>query len=373
MAKSIEVIVRHQQRSWRDRDCRGMDLSGLDLRNVDFTDAILDGANLSGADVRGAVFRRSSLVGANLSKIRSGLTQNRLLLIKNIFTVLMSLGTTSVVFTSSSIASFVIDEIKILTVSSQIDNLMPWHPIAGWLSLITGAVYTIVLLRRNPGKAIAIAGLSAFGMQSIVAFIVIQICLQNGQPWKVTGDIIIGIVSLSTMLVSQIVFYTALLALIKIQVRSPKWANLAALIGIAFAIVSIYSASKYPGYLRLYVVELIIASIAAGLMYITWHIGRQIELKSPDYRLLLWASDYISTFFGTCFDRANLTDANLEYADLSDANLTDANLTRTNLYGCQQIETARLDRTPLADKRVRDLLVSHHGENNSYVNCKGLI
>jgi uncharacterized protein YjbI with pentapeptide repeats len=115
------------------------------------------------------------------------------------------------------------------------------------------------------------------------------------------------------------------------------------------------------------IMGIMIISIATA--YVGWKISTRTSRKDPAYNLLDRVIIYISTYYGTCFDRANLTDAILEGADLNNANLSTANLTRTNFYNSQHTQSAKLDRTILVDPLVCELLVTHQGSNRMYANC----
>ncbi|RZM74091.1 hypothetical protein DYY88_23890 [Leptolyngbya iicbica LK] len=77
----------------------------------------------------------------------------------------------------------------------------------------------------------------------------------------------------------------------------------------------------------------------------------------------------VAAIGGTSFRSADLTDANFVQAQLKSTDLRRAVLTRTNWHKTTKLDCTRTSDTILADATVRDLLVTHRGQNQSYVGC----
>jgi uncharacterized protein YjbI with pentapeptide repeats len=352
-----------QRRSFRGQNLSGADFSRTDLSGVDFTTAILDGANFSHADLRGAVFRQSSLIGANLQFSRSGIASDRDLIFRSTLLIIAVLLGLLAGFTASSIVELLINESKVLDIYHDVKFVMPWQTVSGLLSIGNGSIYIITSLWKNLTIAIWVSSFSGVMLGTIVGLIVVDAGVRSSQPWKLGGELTMAIVGPSTMSMFQTILITVFLAIIAIVLRS----NLQILIAVAVGItLMVISASNAHASLHLLVGStlLSIAIIAVGIT-----VGDRAMLEDSRYKSIREMSIYIATYFGTCFDRANLTDANLEYALLANTNLTAANLTRTNLHGVLQLNSARLDRTILIDSLVRNLLVTHALNHRNYLGC----
>jgi uncharacterized protein YjbI with pentapeptide repeats len=351
------------RRSFRGQNFSGADFSRANLSGVDFTDAILDGANFSHADLRGAVFRRSSLIGANLQFTRSGIASDRNLIFRSALLMLaVSLGLLAG-FTGSLIVELLINESRVLDIYHDVKFVIPWQTVSGLLSICIGSIYLIASLWKNFTRAIWLGGFSVVSLGTIVGLIVVDACARSGQPWKLGGELTMAITGPSTMSIFQIISITVLLVIIVITVEADLQVLMAVAVGI---ILMIISASKANASIYLLVGSTL---VAMAIVFVGIKVGDRARLEDIRNQSIRATSIYVATYFGTCFDRANLTDANLEYALLANTNLTAANLTRTNLHGVLQLNSARLDRTILTNPLVRNLLVTHDPNYHNYLDC----
>ena len=349
-------------RSFRGQNFSGADFSRADLSGVDFTDAILDRANFSHADLRGAVFRRTSLIGANLQFTRSGIASDQNLIFRSVLLILtVSLGLLAG-FTGSLIIELLINESRVLDIYHDVKFVIPWQTVSGLLSICIGSIYLIVSLWKNFTRAIWLGGFSVVSLGTIVGLIVVDACARSGQPWKLGGELTMAITGPSTMSIFQIILITVFLVIIVITLEADLQVLMAVAVGI---IVMIVSASKANASIYLLVGSTL---VSMAIVFVGVTIGGRARLEDIRYQSIRATSIYVATYFGTCFDHANLTDANLEYALLANTNLTGANLTRTNLHGVMQLNSARFDRTILTNSLVRNLLVSHQ-PHSSYLDC----
>ena len=76
-------------------------------------------------------------------------------------------------------------------------------------------------------------------------------------------------------------------------------------------------------------------------------------MRAATIGLLGWGS--------TSFKGADLTDASFVEATMTFADLRGAILTRTDWLGARQLDRARVDRTYLADPKLRQLAVTKRG------------
>jgi uncharacterized protein YjbI with pentapeptide repeats len=335
----------------------------MNLSRVDFTDAILDGANLSHADVRGAIFRGSSLVGANLQFVRAGIASDRLVVLHSIILFLALLLGILAGFIGSSTMGLLLDESQVFSAYRHVKFWLSWHSVSGLLALSYIIIYGGMLWWQHLPIAMMLVISSFIILGTIVAAIIINACIQSNCDWEFVGQMVISIEGAASLPIFQTIFTTLALAIfIEILARS-KAILIAVGIGICIALISIVSASS-----SLFVC-LGSVTIAISIIYLGWTISRRVRSELVDYAVLRRISTYLRTYFGTCFDRANLTDANLQSARLANTNLRAACLSRTNIYGVDGIDTAKLDRTILTDPRVRQLLTNFQGANGDYTGC----
>jgi uncharacterized protein YjbI with pentapeptide repeats len=380
MANSTEGFRNRQSKSWRGQDCRGMDFSGRDLGNVDFTDAILDGVDFSGADLRGAIFRRSSLIGANLANIRAGVAENKATSIAYFFSFLTVLTGLMIGLIGSSLTGLLTDRSPIFSSYREIAFWIPWSTVAGLIAIGCSAIYGYTLLWKNPVIAILSSVLYLIAIEIILPWMFVYACLPSARScesletkmavnssarsaWALVGDMKMIVEGSAMTAVLQIMLANVCLSVFRSILKSDRKTIISLFIGIAASLISMFTAQApldiIPGTII----------ISAAIIYLGWEIGNRINLQHPDYRYLDRAITYISTYYGTCFDRANLTDATLEAANLKNANLSRANLTRTNFYNSQHLQSAKRDRTILVDPLVCELSVTHQGRNRTYANC----
>ncbi len=108
-------------------------------------------------------------------------------------------------------------------------------------------------------------------------------------------------------------------------------------------------------------------AVAVAIMIINFFlisilIAYRIHQEDPQFSYLRTFGLQLATFLGTCFNRANLTDANFHEADLKHVDFADATLIRTNFRDTQNLKYAYVKNTILEQKTVRELLV--HGKTD---------
>jgi uncharacterized protein YjbI with pentapeptide repeats len=353
-----------QRRSFRSANLRGANFSGVNLSGVDFTDAILDGADFSHADLRGTIFRRSSLIGTNLQQIKAGISKDRELILQIILFILAVLLGLLAGFVGSAISGLVLNESKVLAPYQEIEVWLSWGRVSALLAINCGVIYsTSIILLKNPIMAVLGGVSSVIILGTILALMVIYACAPTGKSWEFIGQMVVAVEGASTMTTFQIIFVTIGLAIIINILRTDRQTIIATVIGVVLAVASAMKANS-----SLYLQGGIVL-IASMVIYLATIMGKQSRLEERNYPFIRNFSTDIATYYGTCFAEANLTDASLEYAVLINTNFSKANLTRANFYGAKQLNSAKVNRTILMNRLVRDLLVSHQGSNCSYLGC----
>jgi hypothetical protein len=81
--------------------------------------------------LRGAVFRRSSLIGANLQFSRSGITSDQNLIFRSVLLILAVLLGLLAGLTCSLIFELLINESRVLDIYQDVKFVIPWQTVAG--------------------------------------------------------------------------------------------------------------------------------------------------------------------------------------------------------------------------------------------------
>jgi uncharacterized protein YjbI with pentapeptide repeats len=350
-----------KRRCFRGQNLAQADFSNANLCGADFTDALLDGANFSHADIRGAIFRRSSLVGANLEFSRSGVPIDREIILQVVLLVLAVLLGLLAGFVGSSVTGLLTDESQVFQPYRDIKFPISWHTVSGLLAVSYSIIFGCILFLKSPVTAITLGVGSIIFIDTIIVGSIVYACQQAAQPSEVVGYMAIAIGGSAMLIIFQGIFTTICLAIVISILNKNKYVLFAIIIGTLIALSSVINVKS-----SIYI-QLGTAIGSSLIIYLSFQLGsRSHEQK---YYSIYTIATYFSTFYGTCFDRSNLTAANLEYALLTNANLSGANLTHTNFYGVREIDLARLDRTILTNPLIRDLLVSHWGCHHHYQNC----
>lgn len=352
-----------QRRSFRGKDLSRSDFKGVNLSGADFTDAILDGADLSHADLRGTIFRRTSLVGANLSHSRSGIPRHHQLILRvTLLIFAVSLGI-SAGFIGSSTAGLLTNESEVFEPFSRIKFLIPWSTISGGLG-IAYSIFVIFALRLKKPIVSIVLGIGILVMINIaLSGAIIYACKQASKTWEIAGNMVITIGGSAALVFFQSIFTILSLSIVKSMVRNDSQLLLAVTIGIIIALISAINTGSS------HFMKIIIPILSGSIVWTVFKMQKFISIDKDGYHLFDKAAIYISTYYGTCFNRSDLSSANLECALLADTNLSEANLTHTNFDRAKQIDLARVDRTILSNSLVRDLLVTHVGSDRNYKNC----
>jgi uncharacterized protein YjbI with pentapeptide repeats len=351
-----------QRRSFRGQNLNRVDFRGADLRHADFTDAILDYADLSHADLRSAKFKRCSLVSANLQFSRAGIAENYNFILRSCLLILTFLSGLSIAFVGSSTTGLLINESAVFSSYQKIDFLIPWHTFTGLLTIGYGLAYAVILWWKNPAQSIILGSvINTIIGTPLVTGMIIYACQQAHQPWVIIGHIITIIEGTAAISVFLSIFVIVMLAIINNILNQEKLVLLIVLPGIALTMLSM-AASDASALVYMGMMTISILLIGISLM-----ISRRAKLRVPGYAKINDFSKYISTYYGTCFVQADLTDAILAHALIAHSNLSAAKLTGTNIYGVQQLATDKLTGTILGDPLVCDLLSTHQGNNENYI------
>lgn len=311
------------------------------LRCQSFVEKDLSGGKFDGADIRGADFSSACLKGADFSNARAGLPPWRMMSLRVLSYFLALLSGLDTAYAGSAFGSL----------------YTPLDP-----SLIVVPVFVAILLflfgtvTVKNGLGIALGLISLIVSTAIVT--IIAVISDNNLAGKVLvsglalGGFISGVVGLAEAINLN---------------RSTKINLAIALFGILYGAQSIDKRQWFSC-----LVGVIVVSTSA--LILATYVGRKALTGDVRYRLIRNLSIILSTFGGTRFCKANLTDANFTEANLHGADFREACLTRAR-WSHAQLERANLDRTSLENYSIRRLLTNPSqngiGQNLDRLNLRG--
>jgi hypothetical protein len=268
-----------------------MDYSGKNLQGKSFKGENLQHINFIGADLRGANFSDANLKGADFSKSKTGMQ-----LYSKILVFLMALVV--------SLFSGYIAMLAGTTVQSLLKSTDPNYKIAGYVTIAFFAIFIGVAIWKGVFKAFL-----------NVYFIIIALALVSGLFMMVSG------------------FGTGIGALNGIYALL--------LMGVMFLVGTIARATA--GTLASTVLFLVVAlgggmfgkSLGGGIGTVAMalscaYISKQALKKGNKVSLLSQIALTVSTFFGTSFKNADLSNADFSNAEVNNTNFSKANLTGVN-------------------------------------------
>ena len=325
------------------KNLRGHSFKGQRLVDEDFSDC----------DIRGADFSRAVLVKANFSRTRAG--QTPLYLFSTLFiSCFLAVSSGYVVGWSGG----VVGSLMMMQNDQQIGF---WSSL---ISIATLILLVIVASRRGIGIALGtfslitaffIVLLAALGEASVIAAAITQLLVIAG---AISGAVLFGI----TIVVLKVVIQSLFL-----QISFSAF-----LLGNIFGMwEGIEGEQPYEHLTQALPVAILITGV---LLISSLRIGFQAEKQDKRYLLIYKAAKVLSSFGGTNFRNAILTDADFTEAHLSCTDFRQAILKRTCWFQAKKLEQARLENTYLEDKLIRRLVVLKDGvgQHFEYRNLQGL-
>jgi uncharacterized protein YjbI with pentapeptide repeats len=313
------------------------DFSGENLRGQSFKEKNLSGADFSEADIRGANFINAKLTGANFSGAKAGLQKR--------WAIVLVIGSWIIAGISGIFSGFAGGFVAYIFDSSSTANV-----IAGWVSLITLAVFFFIILRKGliagAGTAAgAVGGVGAFaGAGAITVALAVAVAGAGAVVGAFAGALAVAVVGAVT--VALAVTVTVVIAVVG-----------AVTVALAVAVAGA-GGEAVAGTFAFTV------AVAATLLsaYIGW---RAIKGDERD----AWIRGVAITFAatgGTSFRCADLTDANFTSATLKSTDLRQTTLTRTCFYQTQKLDRVRPGMTYIKDAQVRQLLITRQGQAQTF-------
>lgn len=328
--------LRSRGRSYRGQDLTGKDFSYLDIRGADFTNA--------------------TLVGVDFNHAEAGLQRRWLFILVILGLILSILSGLLSAYASTSVSTYLFPEkdfwIELLSSTITLFFLFGFlvlsirqglKPSIGILALVIVAII-ILFLFGIPGHFLNSTPDKESYWSLVIALVIFQPLMIAGAIAGVLGEALAYALTTNTI---------GILAIFISGGGYLAGSVLGALEGVK------KSSSALP-------VLVVGGTITLFLLLFSVYIGKQALREDTRYSLIKVATISISTWRGTCFRGANLTDANFSKAILKHTDLRRAKLIRTFWYHAKGLKQALTWETYLNNLRVRDLVITSNGADQEF-------
>lgn len=336
------------------------DFSGQKLRGKSFKGHDLTGANFSRADIRGVNFQDALLVEANFSQAKAGLGYSKAVLQGIVWFILaVLLGIFSMA--EGVWIAFVLEEMKekrgIAAFQFNIIVLMT----VGLVVLLLGIL--VVLIHRGRLKtAIGVCGGVLAGGFAVATV------------WTLVGS------EVEARVIARLAMLMAAAMPLTVGILATIGATVRALAGTLARTVTWVAAGILPGASIVMVLviglespfelwtgtQVMVSFLALILLVVASYIDRRMFHEDEQFAFLQKVAVALASLGGTNFRGAHLTNADFTEAILKNSGFSHATITHTCWQGAQHLNVARLTGTILADRTVRELLVTGDGSGQSF-------
>jgi uncharacterized protein YjbI with pentapeptide repeats len=338
------------------------DFTGRNLQGRSFRHADLTHAKFTGADIRSADFSGAILVGADFVGAKAGLNRPWWWLVLGAIVLLAILAGAG-----SSIAAVM----TVRLLDPEYIAKRSWFP--GLTTVTMVSLFLLGIIRwgmttQLASLAAALAGSFIVG-QALLCIVMGSEGLNWGQE---TGWRLAGVWSWAFMgVLFGALVLTAGWQLLR---HRSRYLVLPWSLGLGLALYGAWDMNQRTkkvdptvlGQLAAWPWVIPMTIVLGGLsFYISWQ-GRR---EDDRFQLITNLTTFLCTIGGTQFPGADLTRANLAAGNFAQTNFTQAQLTQTNFHHARNLHQARLAGTILQQRSVRDLLVSHQGNQRAYVGC----
>ena len=335
-------------------DFQGQRLQGRSLRGQN-----LAGACFARADIRGADLGGSNLTGADFRQAQAGLGR----------------WWPTGYWVASAFVAVVVGVI-VGSAASALARVITKPPttLAVWLQVVLSAVAVLVAialpaLLLSRGLGASVTGLAVFAGVAVL--------LAPIAPKEVTGTCLLLLAGFGGLLAGSV-----LLAIVFAVLHSStggRWAVAPLLLSVLVAAPAVWETTVgFRNSTRASEIA-VPALLIAGLVTLSFfplgiYLARRAMAGDSRYALVRTAIIGLLGWGSTSFKGADLTDASFVEATMTFADLRGAILTRTDWQNARQLDRARVDRTYLADPKLRQLAATKRGAGQAYddLNLEGL-
>ncbi|HBK23757.1 MAG TPA: hypothetical protein DDZ60_15040, partial [Planktothrix sp. UBA10369] len=361
----------YQNRSFRGKDLSLEDFSNADIRGCDFSEANLTGANFRGAKAglsQQGIYR-SLLIAAALSGL-SGAAAT--MAVGQPMALMTPKPNLVLPFTVNFIMGLILIFVNAILLISSLKN--------GLEKTIQNLGITIAVLIPIGGILAALGNARTPILSELRVFRIGYLINSN----QIGNPIPALIVTLTASMGATLtVIFTLALAIAIATITLNKIFKLliiveALAIGIiASAIVTrnaddrvfeVFSeVNRVPAIITLIALVILSIILATILILVSSNIGKRVLKEEKKYLIIRQFAIAISSWGGTSFVKANLTQTHFNQALLKSTDFTDANIKHTRWYQAEKLEWAKVGNTILENAQVRELLVSLEGYRKTFI------
>jgi uncharacterized protein YjbI with pentapeptide repeats len=350
------------KRSFRGQNLSGVSFAGSNLQQADFREAILQGTDFSQAQVQGTNFQAAQMQGANFKRAKAGIPRFYRMLLQTLLCLAAMVAGSVAGYIGSWTNNLLLSKAMTFEKYELVKFILPWSTVSGILIVVSFLTYSFTLLRKNPSVAI-INGTSLLFILGLLTFwLIAVICNQVGRPGTF-GELSATIFSILGAAIIEMAMIVGLLSIIFCISQQNTLNVLTTMLGM---LVPIFTGRLAIGS---WVLSGGVICNTALAIYLGFYISKRALAEDKNYYLFRDLAIRINSFWGTQFERSDLTGANFGAADLFNSNFWQAQVAHTNFSQVQGLASVRVGRTFLTDRRVRDLLVNLCGEGESLEGC----
>lgn len=321
------------------------DFQHKNLRGVSFQGKDLTGADFSGADLSSANFAKAILVGANFSHCKTGLATIQLLVVGLCLLALTLLAGEISGYVAAGLCSPPYDDFSLL-----ISRLIAFFILLGFsaTTIVWGGVSIGIL-------SVILAALFAF-----------MLAIPGGEQ-----DVRLELIFQSIVIISAIagIFLTAISLASAEILLGAVGVVIVSIVIVAGAVVGGFFTGLYDTPVQPHEWGLTLgltSLLASGFIALGFYIGWRAVAGDKKYALVRSIAIAMSSFGGTSFRGANLTDADFSNTTLKNSDFRGANLSRTNWLNAKELSQARTGNTYLSQSKIRQLVVTKYGQDENF-------
>ena len=323
------------------------DFSYKSLRGRSFKNQDLRGANFSYADIKGANFSDANLSNANFSYAKAGL-QKRWYLAFIVLILILCCVSGFFIFAANDLQTAIMDT-----------EFRPELNLSIELILFFSLLIPLLLLLKYGWK---------WGLISLIILFLGNYLTISIYYLEVINQILSLQLGVSILLILAVIVLAIgmnIFLFIRSRISIFSLGLFLFVLWLILIISLFYGQDDY----NLDWLEITIPIVTNLLAIITGiYIGVRTFYEDSQYLFLRKITALVTSFFGTNFQNANLTNADFYKAVLKNSNFEDAILSNTNFRDAIKLNYAHTQNTILDRGNVRDLLVTRKGAKKSYEN-----
>ena len=350
--KASEVIKRYKA---GERNFQGVNLRGQSFRGENLSGADFSGADFTNAKIQGTKFTKANLIKANFTGAKCGRT------ICSPILWFLLIGFFYIFFNSLLI-------VAIRNFSRLLDFGVP---LVNWLSLVLWFFAFFIasfiglkkidkiLVKETENSGALVMLFSSVGAGTIIISIILGI-IDSFTSYTLQSDIEETLLLYGTVFGSLIILLIAISSIIIkfVQEILPEKIIIFILLAITAMIIALVA--------KIIAIEIIPLIVSGIILLTTIYLGWNTAKDTKRESWLRFFAVAVSSWDGTSFYKADLTDAIFTEAKLKNADFRKANLTRVCWFNAQMLNQARIENTYLDNLSLLQVLTIGEGQDTNF-------